>query len=79
MGQISAAMAATMPLRAATMSARQRTGDASISTRVNSGQVQVVSVAYPRGRDSRVTVLSEWGTMEQAIAFLNGMGANVAR
>ncbi len=70
-------LAGLLPLRDATMDARSRTGDDTLSTRVSKGLVQVVSVVYPKGGRGRseVTPLSEYMTIPQATEFLDNMVA----
>lgn len=69
MGQISALMAATMPLRVATMNARKRLNDATISTRVKAGKVQVGRVTYQKNVGD-FAPLSDWLTMDEAVVFI---------
>jgi hypothetical protein len=60
-------------LQAATLAARERTGDKTIGTRVDSGRVQVVSVTYsPRGRSTAVP-LSDWLPAADAVRALEAM------
>lgn len=60
-------------LQQATLAARARLDDPSIATHVNAGKLQVVRVTYrPSGR-SDVTPVSEWLSVEDTVAFLEGM------
>jgi hypothetical protein len=68
-------MATMMDLRNATLSARQRTNDNSISTRVEAGRVQIVRVTYPpekRGR-SVVTPVTAFVSPDEAVQALKSL------
>jgi hypothetical protein len=60
-------------LRIATLSARQRTGDTSISTRVDKGRVQVVSLQRVGSTGCRIVPVSDWLTPAQAADILQRM------
>lgn len=60
-------------LRTATIDARTRTGDGSISTRVSRGRFQVVRVTYRKSGVSDVAELSDWLSIGDAIDFLCGL------
>lgn len=65
-------MATLMDLRNATLAARERTSDNTISTRVEAGRVQVVRVTYPakkRGR-SIVTPVTAFLSPDEAVRVL---------
>jgi hypothetical protein len=61
-------------LQTATINARARMGDDSISTRVHAGVVQVVRVNYDSGGSSIVGQVSGWISMSEAASFLDEMG-----
>lgn len=68
-------MATLMDLRNATISARQRTRDNTISTRVERGKVQVVRVFYPAGKpdESVVEPVTDFVFLVDAIEALNAL------
>jgi hypothetical protein len=68
-------MATLMDLRNATLSARQRTGDHAISTRVDKGRIQVVRVFYPAGKPDQSVVEPVTGfiTLADAVRALNAL------
>ncbi|WP_298236601.1 hypothetical protein [uncultured Azohydromonas sp.] len=65
-------MATLMDLRNATLAARQRTNDDTISTRVEAGRVQVVRVTYPPRKHGRsvVTPITGFLAPEDAVRAL---------
>jgi len=58
-------------LRDATIAARQRTGNPRIGVHVHAGKLQVVLVEP--GRKVKVEPVSDWGTIAQTIATLQGL------
>ena len=68
-------MATLMDLRNATLSARQRTRDNTISTRVEKGRIQVVRVFYPAGKPDQSVVKPVTGfiTLADAVRALNAL------
>lgn len=62
-------------IQTATIGARSRTGDGSISTKVSKGLFQIVRVEYPAGRRGRsvVTPCSEWLSPSELVANLESM------
>lgn len=58
-------------LKAATLAARERTGDTTIGTCIKKAMVQVVRVTYPKGRTSVVEQLTDFLMPAEAVAFLN--------
>lgn len=60
-------------IRAATLSARTRTNDPAIGTRVQSGRVQVVRVTYASDGSSTVTPLSGWVAIDDAVSTINAI------
>lgn len=61
-------------IRDAVVAARQRTGDRRIGTNVSQGTFCAVRVVYTK-RSSIVTDLCPRGSVDDIIAFLNGLGA----
>lgn len=59
-------------LRAATLAARARTGNAAIGTNVRQGEYAVCLVTY-QGKRSNVETLADRLTVEGAIAYLDAM------
>lgn len=57
-------------IRNATLSARARTGDKSIGTRIDRGLIQVVRVTYEKSGRSKVAPVSEFMSADAAVAFL---------
>ena len=68
-------MTSLMDLRQATLAARVRTNDQSISTRVEAGKVQVVRVHYPAGDPERtvVTPITDFLPPEAAVRALEAL------
>lgn len=62
-------------LRTATLAARARTGDDSISTRVDAGRVQLVRVTYPNGKrkPAHEAPMGEFMPAADAIKALNAL------
>ena len=62
-------------IQRATLAARARLGDSRIGTRVRAGQMQMVSVEYPRGKRgaSVVTPLSEWMPLADVVRALDAL------
>lgn len=60
-------------LQAATLAARTRTGDKSISTSAKSGFIRVVRVVYNAKGTSTVTPMSSDLSAVKAIEFLNAL------
>ena len=60
-------------MRKATIDARSRANDPAIGVRAEAGQFQVVSVTFVK-RASTVAELSGWGSVGDAVRFLNAMG-----
>lgn len=65
------ALLAIQQIQSATLSARQRKGDASISTRTEAGKVQIVRVEMLPNGDSRVTPLSAWMPVADVVGALS--------
>ena len=63
----------TNSIQVATLAARKRTGDDSISTRVNQGRFQIVSVTYAKRGKSTVNEMSEWLVGSDLIDALNAL------
>lgn len=63
----------TNPIQAATLAARERTGDKTIGTRVKQGRFQIVRVKYANGGKSTVTPLSDWLAGRQLVEALNAL------
>lgn len=53
--------------------ARNRTGDQSIATRAKAGRTQVVRVSYSARGSATVSAVSQWGSADDTIQFLNTM------
>lgn len=68
-------MATMMQFRAAVTEAQSRTGDKSISTAVKNGKVQVCSVVFDSKGKSAVTPMSDFLGFDEALAYVNGLGA----
>lgn len=64
---------AFLRIHRATMAARERTGDRTVSTRVKQGRIQIVRVTYgPRGK-STITPVSDWVSFGAAVTFLDAL------
>jgi hypothetical protein len=57
-------------IRTATLAARQRKGDAAISTRAEAGQIQIVRVVMLPNGDSVVTPFSGWMPVADVVGAL---------
>lgn len=66
-------MEAMFKIQAATLAARQRTGDKTIGTRVQAGRVQVVRVTFNAAGKATVSAVTEPLTAADAVASLEAM------
>ena len=68
-------MTSIADLQAATLAARQRTGDRTIGANVAKGRYRIVRVSYPKGPRAHVEHVAGPFSLREAVAFLNSMGA----
>lgn len=61
-------------LQHATVAARVRTNDATISTRAQNGRIQIGRVTY-KGNIGEFSPVTEWLPIAHAVAALNNLGA----
>jgi len=66
-------MQAMFNIQAATLKARERTGDKTISTNVKNGLISVVRVTYKKNGVSTVTPIAGPMTADKAIEALNAI------
>lgn len=60
-------------VRKATLSARERTNDVSISTRTSKGKMQIGKSAFDKKGVSSFSPISDWVSIEDAVKFLDAI------
>jgi len=61
--------------RAAVKAAKERTGDKSISTDVKQGKVRVSSVTFSKNGKAAINPITGYLSFDDALNYLNSMGA----
>jgi hypothetical protein len=60
-------------VRKATLSARERTSDGSISTRTSKGKMQIGKSSFDKKGVSSFSPISDWVSLEDAVKFLDAI------
>lgn len=60
-------------IQSKTLAARARTGNNGVGTKVKAGRVQVVDVTFDAKGNSTVKPLSDWGSQDEAMKFLDAL------